>query len=149
MRFHPIRLVSSQPKKPQGPVTLLEVTNLACLRSLSRSRVGLRGPRALGHVFGKHFVIQRYEYVDYVYSVNSTVRPYDHKPEIFLGSAHSLSVNNMIITIMVLSLHVSRGFNDQWSFRRYTKLGCIFYSHITSNITLNRIELPRHITKNL
>ena len=53
-------------KKPQGPVTLLEVTNLACLRSLSRSRVGLRGPRALGHVFGKRFLFGAYrdEYVD-------------------------------------------------------------------------------------
>ena len=61
MRFHPIRLVSSQPKKPQGPVTLLEVTYLACLRSLSRSRVGLRGPRALGHVFGKRFMAKSYE----------------------------------------------------------------------------------------
>ena len=48
-------------KKPQGPVALLEVTHLACLRSLSRSRVGLRGPRALGHVFGKRFVVNRYE----------------------------------------------------------------------------------------
>ena len=55
---------SKQPaKKPQGPVTLLEVTHLACSRSLSRSRVGLRGPRALGHVFGKRFVVDRYEYV--------------------------------------------------------------------------------------
>ena len=61
IRLGPIRLVSSQPKKPQGPVTLLKVTHLACLRSLSRSQVGLRGPRALGHVFGKRFVIQKYE----------------------------------------------------------------------------------------
>jgi hypothetical protein len=29
--------------------------------SLSRSRVGLRGPRALGHVFGKRFVVNGYE----------------------------------------------------------------------------------------
>ena len=57
IRLGPIRLVSSQPKKPQGPVTLLEVTHLACLRSLNRSRVGFRGPRALGHVFGKRFVV--------------------------------------------------------------------------------------------
>ena len=28
--------------------------------SISRSRVGLRGPRALGHVFGKRFVVHRY-----------------------------------------------------------------------------------------
>ena len=61
MHFYPTRLVSSQLKKPQGPVTLLEVTHLACLRSLSRSQVGLRGPRALGHVFGKRFVLNRYE----------------------------------------------------------------------------------------
>ncbi len=60
MRFYPIRLVSSQPKKSQGPVTLLEVTHLACLRSLSRSQVGLCGPRALGHVFGKRFAAQGY-----------------------------------------------------------------------------------------
>jgi len=51
---------SKQPaKKPQGPVTLLEVTHLACSRSLSRSRVGLRGARALGHVFGKRFVVNK------------------------------------------------------------------------------------------
>jgi len=49
-------------KKPQGPVTLLEVTHLACLRSLSRSWVGLSGPGALGHVFGKRFVVGRYEF---------------------------------------------------------------------------------------
>ena len=61
IRLGPIRLVSSQPKKPQGPVTLLEATHLACSHSLSRSRVGLRGPRALGHVFGKRFVVNRYE----------------------------------------------------------------------------------------
>ena len=60
MRFHPIRLVTSQPKKPQGPVTLLEVTHLACLRSLSRSQVDLRGLRALGHVFGKRCVVGAY-----------------------------------------------------------------------------------------
>ena len=60
MRFYPIRLVSSQPKKPQGPVTLLEVTHLACSRSLSRSQVGLRGPRALGHVFGRRLAVERY-----------------------------------------------------------------------------------------
>ena len=48
-------------KKPQGPVTLLQVTHLVCSRSISRSRVGLRGPRALGHVFGKRFVLNRYE----------------------------------------------------------------------------------------
>ena len=53
---------SKQPaKKLQGPVTLLEITHLACSRSLGRSQVGFHGPRALGHVFGKHFVIQRYE----------------------------------------------------------------------------------------
>ena len=60
MRFYPIRLVSSQPKKPQGPVTLLKVTHLACLRSLSISQAALRGPRALGHVFGKRFVFGAY-----------------------------------------------------------------------------------------
>ena len=69
MRWQLWHLVSSQLKKPQGPVTLLEVTNLACLRSLSRSRVGLRGPRALGHVFGKRFLFGAYrdEYVDWSY----------------------------------------------------------------------------------
>ena len=61
MRFYPIRLVSSQSKKSQWPVTLLEATHLACLRLLSRSQVGLRGPRALGHVFGKRFLAERYE----------------------------------------------------------------------------------------
>jgi len=61
MRWQLWHLVSSQSKKPQGPVTLLEVTHLACLHSLSRSQVGLRGPRALGHVFGKRFVVDRYE----------------------------------------------------------------------------------------
>ena len=53
--------ICSQPKKPQGPVTLLKVTNLACSRSLSRSWVDLRGLRALGHVFGKRFLENRYE----------------------------------------------------------------------------------------
>ena len=47
-------------KKPQGPVALLEATHLACSHSLSRSPVGLRGPRALGHVFGKRFVFGAY-----------------------------------------------------------------------------------------
>ena len=54
-------LIRCQLKKPQGPVTLLEVTHLVCPRPLSRSWVGLRGPRALGHVFGKRFVVNRYE----------------------------------------------------------------------------------------
>ena len=57
-RFYPIRLVSSQPKKPQGPVTLLEVTHLACSHSLSRSQVGLCGPRALGDPKRTHFMEQ-------------------------------------------------------------------------------------------
>ena len=61
IRLGRIRVINLKPKKPQGPVTLLKVTHLACLRSLSRSQVGLRGPRALGHVFGKRFVIQKYE----------------------------------------------------------------------------------------
>ena len=61
IRLGPIRLVSSQPKKPQGPVTHLEITYLVCSSLLSRSPVGLRGPRALDHVFGKRFVIQKYE----------------------------------------------------------------------------------------
>ena len=61
MRWQLWHLVSSQSKKPQGPVTLLEVTHLACLHSLSRSQVGLRGPRTLGHVFGKRFLAERYE----------------------------------------------------------------------------------------
>ena len=46
IRLGPIRLVSSQPKKPQGPVTLLEATHLVCSSLLSRSRVGLRGSGA-------------------------------------------------------------------------------------------------------
>ena len=46
IRLGPIRLVSSQPKKPQGPVTLLEVTYLVCSSLLGRSPVGLRGPGA-------------------------------------------------------------------------------------------------------
>ena len=54
-------LIRCQLKKPQGPVTLLEVTRLVCSHWLSRSRVGLRGPRALGHVFGKRFVAKSYE----------------------------------------------------------------------------------------
>ena len=63
IRLGRIRVINLKPKKPQGPVTLLKVTHLACLRSLSRSQVGLRGPRALGHVFGKRFIADRYEYV--------------------------------------------------------------------------------------
>jgi hypothetical protein len=63
MRWQLWHLVRSQSKKPQGPVTLLEVTHLACLHSLSRSQVGLRGPRALGHVFGKRFLAERHDYV--------------------------------------------------------------------------------------
>ena len=42
-------------------MTLLEVTHLACSRALSGSQVALREPRALGHVFGKRFVVNRYE----------------------------------------------------------------------------------------
>ena len=61
IRLGRIRVVNLKPKKPQGPVALLEATHLACSHSLSRSWLGLRGPRALGHVFGKRFVVNRYE----------------------------------------------------------------------------------------
>ena len=57
-RFVSTHLKSSEPKNSQGPVTLLEVTRLICSCSLSRSQVGLRGPRALDHVFGKRFCLE-------------------------------------------------------------------------------------------
>ena len=49
MRFHPIRLVSSQPKKPQGPVTLLKSTHLVLrIRSADcRWAFAGRGPWAM------------------------------------------------------------------------------------------------------
>ena len=61
MRFYPIRLVSSQPKKTSGARHAFGSNSSDLSNSLSRSRVGLRGPRALGHVFGKRFVVNRYE----------------------------------------------------------------------------------------
>ena len=74
MRWQLWHLVSSQSKKPQGPVTLLEVTHLACLYSLSRSQVGLRGPWALGHVFGKRFWLRDINTGIVTYIFESTVR---------------------------------------------------------------------------
>ena len=62
IRLGRIRVVNLKPKKSQGPVTPLEATHLVCSHSLSRSWLGPRGPRALGHVFGKRFVVNRYEY---------------------------------------------------------------------------------------
>ena len=60
IRLGRIRVINLKPKKPQGPVALLEATHLPCSRSLSRSQAALRGPRALGHVFGKRFVFEAY-----------------------------------------------------------------------------------------
>ena len=55
---------SKQPvKKTSGARHAFEVNLFGSPNSLSRSGVGLRGPRALGHVFGKRFVADRYVYV--------------------------------------------------------------------------------------
>jgi hypothetical protein len=54
---------SKQPtKKTLGARHAFEVNSFGSQGSFSRSQVGLRGPRALGHVFEKRFAIQRYEY---------------------------------------------------------------------------------------
>jgi hypothetical protein len=50
-------------KKPSGARHAFGSNSSDLSNSLSRSRVGLRGPRALGHVFGKRFLAERYEYV--------------------------------------------------------------------------------------
>ena len=48
-------------KKTSGARHAFEVNSFGSPNSLSRSQVGLRGPRALGHVFGKRFVVNNYE----------------------------------------------------------------------------------------
>jgi len=59
---------SKQPvKKTSGARHAFEVNSFGSPNSLSRSGVGLHGPRALGHVFGKRFVAERYEYVNRSY----------------------------------------------------------------------------------
>ena len=48
-------------KKTSGARHAFEVNSFGSPNSLSRLQVGLRGARASGHVFGKRFVIHRYE----------------------------------------------------------------------------------------
>ena len=50
-------------KKTSGARHAFEVNSFGSPNSLSRSQVGLRGPRALGHVFGKRFLAERHDYV--------------------------------------------------------------------------------------
>ena len=50
-------------QKTLGARHAFEVNSSGSLNSFSRSQVGLRGPRALGHVFGKRFLAERYEHV--------------------------------------------------------------------------------------
>ena len=53
---------SKQPaKKTSGARHAFGSNPSGLLNLLNRSQVGLRGPRALGHVFGKRFVVNRYE----------------------------------------------------------------------------------------
>jgi hypothetical protein len=52
-----IRVVNLKLKKTSGARHAFGSNSSDLSNSLSRSRLGLRGPRALGHVFGKRFVV--------------------------------------------------------------------------------------------
>ena len=60
MHFYLIGLVSNPAQKTSGARHAFEVNLFGSPNSISRSGVGLRGPRALGLVFGKRFLFGAY-----------------------------------------------------------------------------------------